>query len=33
MDVDTAKGHSKSFSHDVVERVQGASEDGKSLLI
>ena len=32
-DIETAKGHSKSFNHDVVERIQGASKDGKSLLI
>jgi hypothetical protein len=32
-DVETAKGHSKSLSHEVVERIQGASKDGKSLLI
>jgi hypothetical protein len=32
-DIETAKGHSKSFSHEVVERIQGASKDGKSLLI
>jgi hypothetical protein len=24
----TTKGHSKSFSHEVVERIQGASKDG-----
>ena len=32
-DIETAKGHSKSFSHEVVERIQGASKDGKSFLI
>ena len=32
-DIETAKGHSKSFSHEVIERFQGASKDGKSLLI
>jgi hypothetical protein len=31
--MDIAKGHSKSFSHEVVERMQGASDDGKSLLV
>jgi hypothetical protein len=33
MDIDTAIGHSKTFSHEVVERIQGASKDGKSLLV
>ena len=28
-----AKVHSKSFSHEVVESIQGASKDGKSFLI
>jgi hypothetical protein len=33
MDIEIAKGHSKSYSHEVVERIQGASKDGKSLLV
>ena len=33
MDIEIAKGHSKSFSHEVVESIQVASKDGKSLLI
>ena len=32
-DIDAAKGHCKSFAHEVVERVQGAGEEGKSLLV
>jgi hypothetical protein len=32
-DIETAKGHSKSFSHEVVESIQEASKDSKSLLI
>jgi hypothetical protein len=32
-DIETAKGHSKSFRHEVVETIQGANKDGKSLLI
>ena len=32
-DIEIAKGHSRSFSHEVVEITQGASKDGKSLLI
>jgi hypothetical protein len=31
--MEIAKVHSKSFRHDVVESIQGASKDGKSLLI
>jgi hypothetical protein len=33
MDMETAKRHSKSFSHEVIERIQEAGKDGKSLLI
>ena len=33
MDLDTAMGHSTSLTHEVTERIQGAREDGKSLLI
>ena len=29
-DLETAKGHSKSLSHEVTERARGVSEDGKS---
>ena len=32
-DIETAKGHSKSFRHEVVETIQGASKDGKSFLV
>jgi hypothetical protein len=32
-DIEIAKVHSKSFSHEVVESIQGASKDGKSLLV
>jgi hypothetical protein len=32
-DIEAAKGHCKSFTHEVVERVQGAGGEGKSLLI
>jgi hypothetical protein len=32
-DIETAKGHSKSFRHEVVETIQGASKDGRSFLI
>jgi hypothetical protein len=32
-DIEAAKGHCKSFTHEVVERVQGAGEEGKSLLV
>ena len=32
-DLETAKGHSKSLSHEVTEKIQGAGKDGKSLLI
>jgi hypothetical protein len=32
-DIEIAKVHSKSFSHEVVEIMQGASKDGKSLLV
>jgi hypothetical protein len=32
-DLETARGHSKSLSHEATERARGVSEDGKSLLI
>jgi hypothetical protein len=32
-DIELAKEHSRSFSHEVVEIIQGATKDGKSLLI
>jgi hypothetical protein len=32
-DIEKAKWHFKSFKHEVVESIQGAGKDGKSLLI